>query len=170
MNDSSITNMALPATAVLSIEYSPEVVNFFGLKLALEASGYEVELATDNSKTGQDAKASAQEIEHRTLMRKFWFAAIVSIPVMIFSYPDFIPGLRDWMPMGSMNRIVIWDLLGLLALPVMLWSGSQFYSGMWSALKHRTANMHTLIASGITAAWLYSAVAVLFPQRKPQDD
>ena len=27
--------------------------------------------------------------------------------------------------------------------------GSQFYSGMWAALKHRTANMHTLIAFGI---------------------
>ncbi|MBT8439271.1 MAG: heavy metal translocating P-type ATPase, partial [Gammaproteobacteria bacterium] len=156
------------ATAIANVEYSPEIVNFLGLKLALEANGYDVELATDSSKSGQDAQASEQEIEYRTLMRKFWFAAIISIPVMVFSYPDFIPGLRDWMPMGSMNRRVIWGLLGLLALPVMLWSGSQFYSGMWSALKHRTANMHTLIASGITAAWLYSAVAVLFPQWFPE--
>jgi Cu+-exporting ATPase len=156
------------ATAIANVEYSPEIVNFFGLKLALEANGYDVELATDSSKSGQDAQASEQEIEYRTLMRKFWFAAIISIPVMVFSYPDFIPGLRDWMPMGSMNRRVIWGLLGLLALPVMLWSGSQFYSGMWSALRHRTANMHTLIASGITAAWLYSAVAVLFPQWFPE--
>jgi Cu+-exporting ATPase len=38
---------------------------------------------------------------------------------------------------------------------------------MWAALKHRTANMHTLIASGITAAFVYSAVAVMFPQWFP---
>ncbi len=100
-------------------------------------------------------------------MRKFWFAAVVSIPVMIFSYPDFIPGLRDWMPMGSFNRRVVWGLLGLLTLPVLLWSGSQFYTGMWAALRHRSANMHTLIASGISAAFLYSAVAVIFPQWFP---
>jgi Cu+-exporting ATPase len=34
---------------------------------------------------------------------------------------------------------------------------------MWDALKHRTANMHTLIALGITAAFLYSVVAVAWP-------
>ena len=126
-------------------------------------------LATaNNSKADRELQESEQEVEYRSLMRKFWFAAIVSVPVMILSYPDFIPGLRDWMPMGSMNRRVIWGLLGLLTLPVMLWSGSQFYSGMWSALKHRTANMHTLIASGISAAYIYSAVAVLFPQWFPE--
>ncbi|MDX2416421.1 MAG: copper-translocating P-type ATPase [Xanthomonadales bacterium] len=141
MNDSPETNVVRPAIAC------------------------HTELDDNPSTSGQ---ASEQEIEYRTLMRKFWFAAIISIPVMLFSYPDFIPGLRDWMPMGSMNRRVIWGLLGLLALPVMLWSGSQFYIGMWSGLKHRTANMNTLIASGITAAWLYSAVAVLFPQWFPE--
>ena len=74
-------------------------------------------------------------------MRKFWFAAIISIPVMALSYPDLFPGLRDWMPMGSPERRLIWSLLGVLTLPVMLWSGSQFYTGMWAALKHRTANI-----------------------------
>jgi Cu+-exporting ATPase len=101
-------------------------------------------------------------------MRKFWFAAIISLPVMAFSYPDLIPGLREWMPMGSAERRVVWGLLGLLTLPVMLWSGSQFYTGMWQGLKHRSANMHTLIASGITAAFLYSAIAVLFPAWFPE--
>jgi Cu+-exporting ATPase len=101
-------------------------------------------------------------------MRKFWFAGIISIPVMALSYPDLIPGLRDWMPIGSETRRIVWGLLGALTLPVLLWSGSQFYSGMWQALKHRAANMHTLIAIGITAAFLYSVVAVLFPQLFPE--
>jgi Cu+-exporting ATPase len=71
--------------------------------------------------------------------------------------------------MGSMERRVVWSLLGLITLPVMLWSGSQFYTGMWSALKHRSANMHTLIAIGISAAFLYSVVAVAFPQLFPSE-
>ncbi|MCR4333348.1 MAG: copper-translocating P-type ATPase, partial [Sulfuricaulis sp.] len=61
------------------------------------------------------------------------------------------------------------SVLGLITVPVMLWSGSQFYTGMWSALKHRSANMHTLIAIGISAAFLYSVVAVAFPQLFPSE-
>ncbi|PWG73945.1 hypothetical protein DF186_20440, partial [Enterococcus hirae] len=37
------------------------------------------------------------------------------------------------------------------------------------AFKNRSANMHTLIAVGITAAWLYSTVAVLFPEIFPTE-
>ena len=99
-------------------------------------------LVTDDPEVRLDHPASEQEIEYRSLMRKFWFAAVISVPVMIFSYPDFFPGLRDWMPMGSMNRRVIWGLLGLLTLPVMLWSGSQFYmhSCCRSLLSFRRSN------------------------------
>lgn len=157
-----------PSSAIANIEYQPEVVDFDGIESALKESGYQASLASDGSEAGLEHQADEHQAEYRTLMRKFWFAAIISVPVMLLSYPDFIPGLREWMPMGSMNRRLVWGFLGLLALPVMLWSGSQFYSGMWSALKHRTANMHTLIAAGITSAYLYSAVAVLFPQWFPE--
>ena len=112
-------------------------------------------------------EAEAQAAEYDLLMRKFWFAAAISVPVMLLSYPDVIPGLRDWMPMGSTSRRIVWAFLGVLTLPVLAWSGSQFFTGMWEALKHRAANMHTLIAIGISAAYLYSAAAVAFPQVFP---
>ena len=155
------------ATSEVDIEYQPGQASLEDLASAVADSGYELAPATAASEESVDRHAEEQAEEYRGLMRKFWFAAIVSIPVMIFSYPDFIPGLREWMPMGSDNRRIVWGLLGLLTLPVLVWSGSQFYTGMWAALKHRTANMHTLIASGITAAFVYSAVAVLFPQWFP---
>jgi Cu+-exporting ATPase len=121
------------------------------------------EEALDLADGADDAETAASEREYRTLMKKFWFAAMVSAPVIAFSYPDLIPGLRDWMPMGSATRRLVWGGLGLVTLPVMVWSGSQFFIGMWDALKHRSANMHTLIAVGITAAFLYSVVAVAAP-------
>ena len=152
----------------VDIEYQPEIVDFDGIERAIESAGHkvlqpkaaEIKEAVDE---GQDPEAAAQAREYKTLMRKFWFAGAISIPVMVFSYPDFIPGLREWMPMGSQNREIVWGLLGVLTLPVLIWSGSQFYTGMWQALKHRAANMHTLIAIGITAAFVYSVVAVVFP-------
>src|SRR6184192_396007 len=53
--------------------------------------------------------------------------------------------------------------LGVVTLPVVLWSGQQFYRGAWSGFKHRTADMNTLIGVGTGAAFLYSLVATLAP-------
>ncbi len=158
-----------PALAQADVVYEPRVVDFEGLRRAVEASGYEAKEAPAATETGVDKQEQERQGEFRMLMRKFWFAAVIALPVMGFSYPDLIPGLREWMPMGSVERRVVWSLLGLITLPVMLWSGSQFYTGMWSALKHRSANMHTLIAIGISAAFLYSVVAVAFPQLFPSE-
>ena len=45
-----------------------------------------------------------------------------------------------------------------LAAPVQLWAGAGFYRSAWSALRHGTSNMHTLIAVGTTTAFAYSTV------------
>lgn len=148
----------------VDIEYQPEATDFALIRKAIESAGYRVaEPKVEATGEALDPAEAANEQEYRTLMRKFWFAAAISIPVMALSYPDLIPGLRDWMPMGSGTRRIVWTLLGILSLPVLVWAGSQFFSGMWHALKHRAANMHTLIAIGISAAFLYSIVAVALP-------
>ena len=50
-----------------------------------------------------------------------------------------------------------------LSLAVMAWPGAQFYAGAWRSLRHRAANMNTLIAVGTGAAFLYSALATFAP-------
>ena len=109
-----------------------------------------------------DENEAAREKEYKTLIRKFIFAAILSVPAMFFSYPD-LWGLPSQFQKGSELLTFIWLGLGILSIPVMLWSGSQFYTGALAAFKNHSANMHTLIATGISAAWIYSMVAVLFP-------
>ena len=148
----------------VDIEYQPETTDFALIRRAIETAGYRVaEVKAAPTGEALDPAEAANEEEYRTLMRKFWSAAVISVPVMALSYPDLIPGLRDWMPMGSGTRRVIWALLGVLSFPVLVWAGSQFFTGMWDALKHRAANMHTLIAIGISAAFLYSIVSVAWP-------
>jgi Cu+-exporting ATPase len=152
------------ALNAIDVEYQPEQVDFDGIRRAIESAGYRVaEPKIETVSEELDPAEAANAEEYRTLMRKFWFAAAISVPVMALSYPDLIPGLRDWMPMGSDTRRIVWALLGALSLPVLVWAGSQFFTGMWNALKHRAANMHTLIAIGISAAFLYSIVAVAWP-------
>ncbi|MFV1980147.1 MAG: copper-translocating P-type ATPase [Rhodothermia bacterium] len=133
----------------------------------VSANGGELAPLAESDVIVTSDKDTEQEREYRDLMRRFWFAAAVSLPVLALSYPDLIPGLRDWMPAGSLNRQLTWGILGLLTIPVLAWSGSRFYTGLWSSLKHRSANMYTLIAVGISAAFLYSLVAVIFPQLFP---
>jgi P-type Cu+ transporter len=152
----------------VDVDYQPGTADFAKIREAIERAGYRV-AGTGIQPAGPvlDPAEAANEAEYRTLMRKFWVAAAISVPVMALSYPDLIPGLRDVMPMGSANRRIVWSLLGLLSLPVLVWAGSQFFTGMWDALKHRAANMHTLIAIGISAAFAYSVVAVAWPQIFP---
>ncbi len=155
-------------TNAVDVEYDPSKADFEAIREAIESAGHKVAKASPADvmtaiENDEDPGQAANEREYRTLMRKFWFAGAVSIPVMALSYPDLIPGLREWMPMGSDTRRVVWALLGVISLPVLLWAGSQFFVGMWEALKHRSANMHTLIAIGVTAAFLYSVVAVAYP-------
>ena len=155
-------------TNAVDVEYQPERTSYDALEEAIARAGCRVAEPPVLLDVEAYPEEAAQQAEYNLLMRKFWFAAAVSVPVMLLSYPDLIPGLRDWMPMGSTTRRIIWALLGVLSLPVLVWSGSQFFTGMWDALKHRAANMHTLIAVGISAAYAYSVVAVAFPQLFPR--
>ena len=97
----------------VDIEYQPEKVDFQEIRKAIESAGYRVaEPKIEPQNATLDPAEAANEEEYRTLMRKFWFAAAISLPVMVLSYPDLIPGLRDWMPMGSDTRRIVWALLG----------------------------------------------------------
>ena len=45
----------------------------------------------------------------------------------------------------------------------MAWAGRHFYVRAWKGLRHRTADMNTLIAIGTGAAFVYSVVATFAP-------
>ncbi|MHB8578850.1 MAG: heavy metal translocating P-type ATPase [Ignavibacteriaceae bacterium] len=165
------------------IDYIPGSINIGEIKNVIEKLGYKtfdsnvktpeptlvpsaekdkMAAKTQTAEEPADENELAREKEYTTLLHKFIFAAVLSLPVILFSYPK-LWGLPAEFQKGTELLRFIWFGMGALALPVMFWSGSQFYTGAWAAFKNRSANMHTLIATGITAAWLYSTVAALFP-------
>ncbi|HSF84214.1 MAG TPA: heavy metal translocating P-type ATPase, partial [Acidimicrobiia bacterium] len=149
--------------AIVDVQDVPDEV----LTEVVAATGY-IAIAPEEEydEAEDDAEIASRQRLYRTLLRKFWLAAFVSIPVIYFSYPELFPGIPE---KGSTALNIIWAAMAILTLPVLLWSGSQFFTGAWSAFKHRQANMHTLIASGISAAWLYSTTALLFPSLFPEE-
>jgi len=156
------------ATNEVKVEYSPVIGDLGKLTKAVESAGpYKATRAAEASEPEMDKEAQAVEKEYRSLMRKFWFAAIIGTPTMILSYANLFPVLRDWFPRGSSAQWILWAILGVASVTVMAYSGSQFFTGMWEGFKHRSANMHTLIALGTSVAWLYSTIALLFPQIFP---
>ncbi len=156
------------ATNEVKVEYSPVIGDLSQLTKAVENAGpYKAARAAEASEPEMDKEAQTVEKEYRALMRKWWFAAIIGAPTMILSYANFFPVLRDWFPRGSSAQWVLWAALGIASITVMAYSGSQFFTGMWEGFKHRSANMHTLIALGTSVAWLYSTIALLFPQIFP---
>ncbi|MFZ5872499.1 MAG: copper-translocating P-type ATPase, partial [Actinomycetota bacterium] len=116
-----------------------------------------------------DGGLGEAEREYRSLMHKWWFGAAVGVPTMVLSYPWLFPVLRDWFPRGSDQIRLLWAVMGVAALAVLVYSGSQFFTGAWGAIRQRQANMHTLIATGTSIAWVYSTVAVIWPQIFPDE-
>ncbi len=150
-------------TQEATVAYLPQQTTLAQLHRVIEDWGYRTGPAA--SVKPVDRQEAEHAREYRGLLRKFLFAAIVSLPVLITAYPQFVPFVRDW----SMDTLrLAWLGAGLLTLPVLAWSGGHFFTGAWAALKHRAANMNTLIALGTGAAWLYSTVAISLPRLFPE--
>ena len=89
------------------------------------------------------------------LQRRFLVSLGLSLPVVVGS----MGAMLSWMPAWLSHPL--W--LFALATPVQFWAGWPFYQGLWSTLKHRTADMNTLIALGTSAAYLYSVAMTFLP-------
>ena len=150
-------------TQEATVEYLPDKATLSQLNKAIESWGYKPLMIQSDAPVDTQEQAHARE--YRKLMKKFWFAAAISLPVMLTAYYQFVPFLRD-LSMDTLRGL--WEVTALLTLPVMFWSGSDFFTGAWAAFKHRSANMNTLIALGTAAAWLYSTFAILFPAAFPE--
>jgi P-type Cu+ transporter len=159
------------ATEEATVEYLPAVADLGAIERAVGSAGYQViEAPAPASKEATDKEAEAREREYGSLMRKWWFGAAVGVFTMIFSYPWLFPVLRYWFPRNSPQLWYIWAGMGVGSLAVLCYSGNQFFVGAWQALKHRSANMHTLIALGTGVAWIYSTIALLFPGLFPSSE
>ena len=94
--------------------------------------------------------------------RRFFRTLPLSAAVFVLGMSDLIPGQPVQHALG---RALAWLELGLAA-PVVLWAGWPLLVRGAASLRGRL-NMFTLIALGVTAAFLYSLVVTLAPAAFP---
>jgi len=148
------------STEQAQVTYLPDLVDTQKLIKAIESTGYKAHLLIGASV--EDRERRERKREFNRLRNRFVFASAFSIVILIFSFPEIFAFLRP------ISEHVRWIILFALTTPVLFYSGANFYTGAYKALKHRSADMNTLIALGTGAAYIYSLVATFLPSLLPQ--
>jgi Cu+-exporting ATPase len=117
--------------------------------------GMTLELKTVTAGTDGDENA-----ELRDMTKRFWFGAALALPVFVLAMAHLIPALgrQPWVD-GNASR---WVQFALAAV-VVGWAGWPLLHRGWRSIATRHLNMFTLIAIGVGAAFVSSAVAMLMP-------
>lgn len=142
------------ATNKASVTYDFDKVTNQQLESAVAGVGYKA-LINEEVKTEDDEKKEKQK-ELNSLRNKVVVSLLLGVLILWGSFP----GLMSTAPIFLQT---FWVQL-LLATPVQFWAGWTFYRATIPALKHRSANMDTLVVIGTTMAYVYSAFVTLFPQ------
>ena len=147
------------AAEQILIAYLPDVTDVAACREAVAGAGYTLEAeAEDEPETDQAAQAQAADHNaQRALQIRLGISLVLSVMVLLGSMGGaLLPFLR-----GSALEHPY--LLWALATPVQFWAGWRFYRGTWATLRHLTFDMNALITIGTSAAYFYSAAAVLAP-------
>ncbi|MEO5995780.1 MAG: copper-translocating P-type ATPase [Chitinophagaceae bacterium] len=137
------------ANATAQVEYIPTITDPHKLKTALQSIGYD--LMIDESEDAKDQLSALQQEKSDTLKRKTIGSIALSIPIVIIG-------------MFFMNIPYANYIMWALATPVVLVFGRQFFVNAWKQIKHRSANMDTLVALSTGVAYLFSVFNTLFPE------
>ena len=130
------------ASRTALVDYDPTKITLEDMKREVSEAGYDLVIETDRS---------ADEINRREfvlLKRKTFLSWFFAILVMAFSM-----GWKD-------NQVCL-----ILALLNMVYCGRQFYVSAWKQLRHRTANMDTLVALSTLIAFLFSTFNTFWGDR-----
>ncbi len=111
-------------------------------------------------KTPTARSDQAERAELRDMTRRFWIGAALTLPVLVPAMAHLISALatQSWTDSDTSR----WMQLALTT-PVVWWAGWPFFHRGWRSVATRHLNMFTLIAIGVGAAFIFSAMAMLLP-------
>ena len=142
------------ATGKASVDCDEQITTDESLKTAVSNVGYQAMIGEKIKSEDEEKKEKQKELNN--LRNKVTLSLVLGGLLLWGSFP----GLMTTSPAFLQNPLV--QLL--LAVPVQFWAGLTFYRATIPALKHRTANMDTLVTIGTSVAFGYSVFVTFFPQ------
>jgi P-type Cu+ transporter len=147
-----------------TVEFDPAAVSVDDLRAAVASAGYRVQVGLEpTSEEAEDEEAAERRREIRDLSRRVLVGGVLSAPVVAAVMAADFLGLQ--VPDILLNR---WIQLALIT-PVFLYTGWPIHTVGWRTLRHRSAEMNTLITVGTTAAYAYSLLVTVAPGLVPAE-
>lgn len=128
------------------VEWNPEVISLEQMKEAVNGIGFDLVIETDRS------VVEIERREYASLRKKTLLSWLFALLVMAVS--------MGWLKVGS--RSAANQIAFVIALANILICGRQFYVSAFRQLRHKSANMDTLVAFSTAISFVYSAVVTLF--------
>jgi len=138
-------------TRSAAVRYDPAAVSPERLIAAVRATGYDAELPVEGEDVlAQTSRADIETRESKSLIVRAGVSLVLGLAAMSVS-------------MGMMGNAVANYALLVVTVVILIWAGRDIYRGAWIAVRHRSADMNTLVALGTGSAFLYSVVATVDP-------
>jgi len=145
------------ATEVATVRFDPARVDIAQLSAAVTKAGYTAtprrEAAAAPEISDVPAGERDDEASLNSLKRRWQLTLATGLGLMVLMYVPLYLDTMDWL----MPAILV------LATVVQFWAGRDIYRAAWTAAKHRSTSMNTLVALGTGVAWSYSAFVTLWP-------
>lgn len=145
-------------------EKEPSTINSLDNMNSVDATVTEGQQAVDLAlaKNETDSETIGRLNELRGLKRRVLVGAVLTFPILLavlvdslgFSVPTFL--LNHWTQF-------------ILITPVMFFVGAPIHRVGWLTLRHRSAEMNTLITLGTTAAYVFSTFVTFAPSFLPSE-
>ncbi len=104
-----------------------------------------------------------EEAAYKAMLSRFWIATIFTIPVFAIAMAEMIGiHLSHLLPKSSWGWVQL-----ILSTPVIFYSSGDFFKRGYLSVVRWSPNMWTLISLGAGAAYLFSIVALIFPEIFP---
>jgi len=108
---------------------------------------------------------SEEDKTYQRLLKKMKISTLFTVPILIIAMGELIPGN----PFAKIFPQHTWNWIQLvLSLPVVFYTCWMFFERAWTSIKTMNLNMFTLIGIGTGVAWLFSIVAMFFPEVFPE--
>lgn len=134
------------------VRYDPQAVAPERLVEAVRSTGYDAELPDESGRpcmreAGTDRSEAA---EFRELATKASVSVLAGVLAMVTSMLSPAPALSNYVLLALTSAILIW-------------AGGDIYRRAYKAVAHGSADMNALVALGTGSAFVYSAIATLYP-------